>query len=69
MKRKMSGGWWLVITTTIYLIVGIIVMFGYQLPSDSLTVVYIQMMWLFISSLPLWVKPISHFCNMRLLWE
>ena len=70
MKFKMNGGWWLAIVSAIYFIVLMIAAWGYHHtePSD-ITTFYIELIWLFVCSLPLWIKPIAHFCNMRLLWE
>lgn len=70
MKIKMSGAWWLVICSTIYMIAEGIAIFGYhQTGHNSLTVTYIQMVWMFVMSLPLWIPPLSRFCNIKLLWE
>jgi uncharacterized membrane protein YccF (DUF307 family) len=68
MKFKMSGGWWLVICNIIYLIVGAVAIFGYHLGSNDLIITYIQLVWLFVMSLPLWISPIARFCNMSDPW-
>jgi len=66
MRFKMSGGWWLFFCGAIYLIAEGIAIFGYHhVGNEDLTTVYIQLVWLFITSLPLWVKPLARFCNMR----
>lgn len=70
MKFKMSGGWWLFIITAIYLIAEIIAIAVYHLGGDkNLTTFYIQLIWLFVLSLPLWINPIARFCNMKVLWK
>jgi len=66
---KMSGGWWLFLNSAWYLIAGAVLVFGYHLKSEDLTVVYLQIGWIFILSLPLWIPPLARFCNMRTLWE
>jgi hypothetical protein len=62
---KMSGGLWLIVVTIIYLIAEIYDGFIYH----SLHLFPIQMVWIIILSLPLWIKPIAQWCNMKILWE
>jgi len=65
-KFRMSGGWWLVITSAIYLIAAIYDLLIYH---ENNHLVPIQLVWITIMSLPLFATPLARFCNMRTLWE
>lgn len=56
--------WWLVGTSTIYAVFGLI---NIVWPFTSL--LYLQLVWIVMMSLPLWVKPIAKLLDMRVLWE
>ena len=64
---KMNGGWWLFLNSAWYLVAGTVMVFGYHMgQGEDLFIVYLQIAWLFIISLPLWVNPVARFCNMKL---
>ena len=65
MKIKMHGGLYLLTVTIIYAIVGLLNVFVFEYTKTE----YIQLVWLVVLSLPLWIKPIARWCNMRTLWE
>lgn len=66
----MSGGLWLVFWSIIYLIAESVALFGYTRHGDNdFTYLYIQIAWLFIMSMPLWIKPLARWCNLQVLWE
>lgn len=62
---KMSGGVWLFVTSFIYFVVGMIDLFVYNFAKTE----YIQIVWIVVVSLPLWIPPLARFCNMKLIWE
>lgn len=62
---KMSGDIWLFFWAIIYMIVGMFNLFIYKFTEIE----YIQMVWLSITSMPLVIRPIANWCNMRVLWD
>jgi hypothetical protein len=68
---KMSGGAWLLICGFVYVAVTypLVFFFHWGAANDDFRIIYIQMLWLVISSMPVWVKPIAQLCHTRLLWE
>jgi len=62
MPQKMSANIWLAMAIIIYFIAGMIDVYFY----DFAYLFYIQLVWLFVMSLPLWVTPIARWCNMVL---
>jgi hypothetical protein len=60
-----TGGHYLFWLSAIYLTVGMLDVFyleeDYTIP--------IQLVWLFFMALPLVVKPLARFLNMRTIWE
>ena len=60
-----SSGYWLFWLSAIYLIVGFVNVFVYKFTEAE----YIQMVWFLVLSLPLFVKPLANWLNMRTLWE
>lgn len=60
-----TGGYWLFWTSFVYLFVGFINIFLYKF-TDS---VYVQIGYIFILSLPLVIKPLADYFNMRTIWE
>lgn len=60
-----TGGYWLFWISFVYLVVGFVNIFLYRFV-DS---VYVQMVYIFILSLPLVIKPFADYLNMRTIWE
>jgi hypothetical protein len=60
-----SGGYWLFWLSAVYLIVGIVNIFVYRFAEAE----YIQMVFVLVLSLPLFIKPLANWLNMRTLWE
>lgn len=68
MKIKLfyrSGGYWLFWISAIYVVAGFIAVFGFHYPHLE----YIQMAYVLAISLPLYVKPIARFLNMKCIYE
>jgi hypothetical protein len=65
MKIKMDGGLYLLTVTVIYAIIGLLNIFVYTWTRTE----YIQIVWMLVLSLPLWIKPIAKWCNMQTIWE
>ena len=65
MKIKMDSGLYLLTVTTIYAIIGLLNIFVFNWTKTE----YIQLVWMLVLSLPLWIKPIARWCNMKTLWE
>jgi len=65
MKIKMDGGLYLLIVTVIYAIIGLINVFVFEWTRIE----YVQIIWILVLSLPLWIKPIARWCNMQTIWE
>jgi hypothetical protein len=65
MKIKMDSGLYLLTVTVIYAIVGLFNVFVYTWTRTE----YIQLVWMLVLSLPLWIKPIARWCNMKTVWE
>lgn len=61
---KMSPGWWMVYTGTIYLVAGFVNLFYKFSPMEILQAVYVVVL-----SLPLWVPPISRWVGVKLFWR
>ncbi len=61
-----SGGYWLFWTGAIYFILGMTDLFIYDF-TDHFE--YIQAGWMLVLSIPLWVKPVAKWLNMRTMWE
>lgn len=66
---KMTADKWLMSWVIIYIISGIVSIFVFKLVGEDSIVLYIQGVWIFLTSLPIWVKPIARWCNMRTFWE
>ncbi|CAB4241727.1 hypothetical protein UFOVP71_265 [uncultured Caudovirales phage] len=60
-----SGGYWLFWTSTIYFLVAMFDLFVYNFTSTE----YIQVTWILVLSLPLWIKPFAKWLNMKTIWE
>jgi hypothetical protein len=60
-----TGGYWLFYCTFIYFWIAMYSVFVNPITELG----YIQLAWILISSLPLWVPPLAKFLNMRLLWK
>jgi hypothetical protein len=60
-----TGGHYLFWLSAIYLTVGMVDVFYW---ADDYTIP-IQLAWLFFMSLPLVVKPVARWLNMRTFWE
>ena len=65
MKIKMDGGLYLLMVTVIYAIIGLLNIFVFEWTRIE----YIQIIWILVLSLPLWIKPIARWCNMQTIWE
>lgn len=63
---KMSPGWWLIICTTVYLIAEVIAILVYHCSVE--VEFWIQLTWIIVMSLPLFVKPMARWINMKTLW-
>ena len=59
-----TGGYYLFWLSVIYLIVGF-ANIHYKFTQSE----FIQVAWIFFLTLPLVVKPVARYFNMRLLWE
>ncbi len=60
-----TGGYWLFWVSVAYVAAGIIN--WYAVPCTRLE--YIQAAYVVILSLPLWVKPLARFFNIKTVWE
>lgn len=60
-----SGATWLVWWTGIYTVIALYSVFVEPVASIE----YIQMTWILVCSLPLWIPPLAQFLNMRVLWK
>ncbi len=60
-----SGGYWLFWTSAVYFVVGMVDVF--YLENDY--TIPIQLFWLTCLALPLVVKPLARWLNMRTFWE
>lgn len=60
-----SSGYWLFWLSVIYACVAVVNLFVFKFTEAE----YIQMVWLLVLSLPLFVKPLANWLNMRTLWE
>ena len=60
-----SGGHWLFYWTILYLLVAFYSIFV----ASVAEIEYIQMVWILVCSLPLWIPPLARFLNMRVLWK
>lgn len=69
MKFKMSSEWWLVFCIMSYVVAIMIAMFAYHIVFDDPTIMYIQLVWLFVMSLPLFIKPLARVCGTKVIWE
>jgi hypothetical protein len=65
MKIKMDSGLYLLTVTVIYAIVGLFNVFVFEWTKTE----YIQLVWMLVLSLPLWLKPVARWCKMKTLWE
>ncbi len=62
---KPSGGSWLFLTGAVYIELLVMnVIAGTPVPSEL-----IQMGWVVVMSLPLWVPPLASFFNVKCIWE
>ncbi len=60
-----SGGYWLFWTSAIYFVVGMLDVFYF---TDDYSIP-LQLFWLACLTLPLVVKPLARWLNMRTIWE
>ena len=60
-----TGGYYLFWASFVYFFTGMFNIFVYEFTR----VEYIQVVWLLVLMLPLVVKPVARYFNMRLLWE
>ena len=65
MKIKMDGGLYLLTITVVYAIIGLLNVFVFNWTRTE----YIQLVWLIVLSLPLWLKPVARWCKIKTLWE
>jgi hypothetical protein len=61
-----SGGYWLFWMSAIYLVAGFIQIYVYEF---SPRLEYIQAVWVVSLSLPLWIKPMAQWLNIKTIWE
>ena len=61
-----SGGYWLFWISAVYLTLGMLDVFGHIkfVPDPWLQVTYVLAL-----SLPLWIKPLARYFNMKCIWE
>ena len=59
-----SGGYWLFWASVVYLCVAV---YNVNYPFTSLEI--IQLAWLIVLSLPLWISPLARYLNMRTIWQ
>jgi hypothetical protein len=62
---RREGGYWLFYWTLIYTVIALYSVFVEPVAQLE----YIQAAWLLVCSLPLWIKPLARFLNMRTLWK
>lgn len=62
---KMNGGLWLVLCWVIYATVAIFNHFVYKFTEFE----YIELAWVIIMSMPLFIRPMADWCNIRVLWD
>jgi hypothetical protein len=62
-QRGIGAGNWLVLCCAPYLVVAIINLFW------PFGMEYIQVIWLVVLSLPLWLSPVSKFVGIKPLWK
>lgn len=60
-----SGGYWLFWVSVVYVLAGFVAVFGFHYPHLE----YIQIAYVLAISLPLYVKPIARFLNMKGVYE
>ena len=60
-----SGGYYMFWTGFVYFFTGMFNIFVYEFTR----VEFIQIAWIVVLMLPLTVRPVAHFFNMRTLWE
>ena len=60
-----SGGCWLFWVSFVYFVVVMCNEFAYNFTEME----YIQIVWILITSIPLWYKPLARWLNMRTFWE
>jgi hypothetical protein len=62
---RREGGYWLFYCTFIYFWIAMYSVFVEPVAKLE----YIQLIWILVSSLPLWIPPLARFLNMRTLWK
>lgn len=60
-----TPGYWLFWTSLVYFCAGMFNIFVYKFCPEEL----IQIVWLFIMSMPLWIRPMATWLKMRVFWE
>lgn len=60
-----SGATWLFWWTFVYAVIAVYSVFVEPVASIE----WIQMAWLLVCSLPLWIPPLAKFLRMRVLWK
>ena len=60
-----SGAAWLFWWTAIYTVIALYSVFV----EPVARIEYIQMVWVLVCSLPLWIPPLARFLRMRVLWK
>lgn len=63
-QRGIGAGNWLVLCCAPYLVVAVINLFWPFVGME-----YIQVIWLIVLSLPLWLSPVSKFVGIKPLWK
>ena len=60
-----TGGYWLFWVSVAYVVAGIVSVFVLHYTSIE----YVQVAYVLAVSLPLWVKPLARYFNMKCVWE
>ena len=62
---KRNAGTYLFYCSAIYFFVAMYAVFV----EPTFRLEYVQVVWLVVCSLPLWIPPLARFLNMRVLWK
>ena len=60
-----TGGYWLFWVSAVYLVLGMIDLFVVKFIQEP----WLQVAYVLLLSLPLYIPPLARFLNMKLIWE
>ena len=60
-----TGGYWLFWVSAVYLVLGMIDLFVVKFVQEP----WLQVAYVLLLSLPLWIPPLARYFNMKCIWE